>query len=70
MTEKKEKTQEKKYKKLDPIMFESQLELCEMLRDKSKDFQHKETEEFKKNLSINRAKNKHYVFVTPNGVFK
>jgi len=51
------------------LEFESQLELYELLRDKSKDYHHKEKEELKKHLSTNRAKNKHYVIVTPNGVF-
>jgi len=62
-------TEEKKYEKFDSIMFESQLELYEILRDKSKDYQHKEKEELKKYLSTNREKHKHSVIVTPNGVF-
>lgn len=55
----------KEYTKFDPIQFESELELLELLRDKSKDFQHKENEELKKHLTQGRKQNKHYIFVSP-----
>ena len=52
--------------KFNPIQFESELELLELLRDKSKDFRFKENEELKKKLTTCRKQNIIKTFVTPN----
>jgi len=52
--------------KFDPIFFESQLELFEILRDKKEDMYFQEKEELKKVLNTKRAGYTHYIISTPN----